>query len=137
MLILRAMFTRTVRGNRQRVDAAWRWTAIVAGGVILVCAAESRAQTAVDLREATVKRSDGTVQIVEKNGAVSEANVDAVLSAGQTLRTGANGSAEIALKGSGAVRVEMDSEVKLPETKDKTASQESLQMLFRDSRFLH
>jgi hypothetical protein len=36
--------------------------------VILLCdVIEGRAQTALDVREATVKRSDGTVRILEKN----------------------------------------------------------------------
>jgi hypothetical protein len=49
--------------------------------------------------------------------------------AGETLKTGKGGSADLALSGGGSVRVEANSEIKLPEKKDGTTQTESLEVL--------
>ena len=86
-------------------------------------------QEIVVLSSATVTRCDGAVQTVDGEGRASDAYVNGKLTPGQTLRTGPGGSAELELDGSGAVRVEANSEVKISEAKDGKPLPGSLEML--------
>ncbi len=88
-----------------------------------------RAQSIAEVPEATVKRFYGTVEIVSKTGATHKAYANAVLAPGESLRTGKDGTAELEIAGVGGVRVDSDSEVKVPEKIAKAPAQESLQML--------
>ena len=107
-----------------------RWKRAVICILLLMCGAlAGRGQSVVEFRAATVKRTYGAVQVVGKDGSAREAYVGANLSPGETLKTGKDGSVEVELSGSGAMRVEADSEVKAPEKTDKVPPQESLQLL--------
>lgn len=87
------------------------------------------AQSVAEVPEATVRRFYGTVEVVGKTGATYKAYANAILQPGDTLRTGKDGTAELEIAGVGGVRVDANSEVKVPEKNAEAPTQESLQML--------
>lgn len=71
-------------------------------------------QTVAPAHEAIVKRVSGTVTVLGKDNTPQPVKEGARLAAGDTLRTDKDGTAELELVGTGGVRVDFDTEAKLP-----------------------
>lgn len=71
-------------------------------------------QTVAPASEAILKRVSGTVTVQTKDSTPKPAKEGARLAAGDTLRTDKDGTAELEMAGTGGVRVDFDTEAKLP-----------------------
>ncbi len=76
----------------------------------------------------TLTWNKGDVKVVAGDGATRDAYSGNTLAAGDVLKTGKTGKVELNMQSGGTVRVEPDSELKLPEKKTD-APQQSLELL--------
>ncbi len=105
----------TDTANARGISLSNRRNWVAACVLIGFCAALiAQGQTVAPAPEAIVKRVSGTVTVLGNDSTPKPAKEGARLAAGDTLRTDKDGTAELELVGTGGVRVDFDTEAKLP-----------------------